>query len=104
MIPLTEVTFFILLSLTPDPRHGYAIMQEVLELSHQRVKLSTGTLYTALKRLLDDSWIEQIEGKDESRGKKTYRLTPTGYTILRQETERLATLTRLAQGRLSATS
>lgn len=104
MTPLTEVTFFILLSLTPNARHGYAIMQEVQELSHQRVKLSTGTLYTALKRLLDDGWIEQVEGEDESRGKKIYRLTSTGYTILRAETERLATLSALAQRRLSATS
>jgi DNA-binding PadR family transcriptional regulator len=104
MLPLTEVTFFILLSLTPNAHHGYAIMQEVLELSHQRVKLSTGTLYTALKRLLDDGWIEQVEGEDKSRGKKIYRLTPTGYTILREETERLAILSSLARGRLSATS
>ncbi len=104
MLPLTEVTFFILLSLTPDARHGYAIMQDVMELSNQRVKLSTGTLYTALKRLLDDGWIEQVEDAPNSRGKKTYRLTSTGRTILREETERLATLALLAQRRMANSS
>ena len=59
--PLTESTYFILLSLSPEPKHGYAIMKEVQELSEGRVVLSTGTLYGALKRLLDEGWIIRLE-------------------------------------------
>lgn len=104
MLPLTEATFLILLSLMPDARHGYAIMQDVLALSDGRVKLSTGTLYTALKRLLDDGWIEPVELEDASRGRKAYRLTAKGQTILSAETERLAALADIARRRMGQTS
>ncbi len=60
-LPLTETTYFILLSLAPGPRHGYSIMKDVLQLSSGRVELSTGTLYSALKRLLDQNWIQRTE-------------------------------------------
>ena len=59
--PLTEPTYFILLSLSPKPKHGYAIMKDVKELSKSRVILSTGTLYGALKRLLDQGAFQQPE-------------------------------------------
>ena len=58
-IPLREPTFFILLSLSPGPKHGYAILKGVENLSEGRVKLSTGTLYGAIKRLLDRGWIRR---------------------------------------------
>lgn len=104
MPPLTEATFLILLSLTPNARHGYAIMQDVLTLSGGRVKLSTGTLYTALKRLLDDGWIEPVETDDAPRGRKAYRLTATGRSILNAETERLTALADAARRRLGESS
>jgi len=80
-LPLTEATYFILLSLAPGPSHGYAIMKDVLMLSQGRVVLSTGTLYGALKRLLELDWIyrtedPQLDGNDRPR--KTYRLTVKG--------------------------
>ncbi len=100
MSPLTEATFFILLSLVPGAQHGYAIMQQVAQLSDERVTLSTGTLYTALKRLLDDGWIEQVEEPDAPRGRKTYRLTPSGRTAVHEETARLVSLSELARRRL----
>jgi DNA-binding PadR family transcriptional regulator len=49
-LPLTESTFLIMLSISSDPRHGYAIIKEVESMSDGRVKLSTGTLYGAIKR------------------------------------------------------
>lgn len=104
MTPLTEPTFLILLSLIPGPQHGYAIMQEVAQLSEDRVKLSTGTLYTALKRLLDDGWIEQIDEPDAPRGRKAYRLTITGRTAVEAEAKRLTEIAALARRRLEATS
>lgn len=100
MTSLTEPTFLILLSLSQGERHGYAIMQDVSVLSDQRVQLSTGTLYTALKRMLEDGWIEQVETEDASRGKRTYRLTAFGEGVTRQETERLTKLISIAQLRL----
>ncbi|MBZ0288748.1 MAG: helix-turn-helix transcriptional regulator [Anaerolineae bacterium] len=99
--PLTESTFLILLSLAPEPRHGYAIMQDVASLSEGRVNLSTGTLYTALKRLLDDGWIEPVAEETAPRGRKSYRLTAIGRTILDAETDRMATLAAVARRRLA---
>ncbi len=100
MSPLTEPTFFILLTLVPGARHGYAIMQDVIELSEKRVNLSTGTLYTALKRLLDDDWIEPVEEADASRGRKMYRLTALGRTIVHEETTRITTVSAVARRQL----
>ncbi|MEZ4725629.1 MAG: PadR family transcriptional regulator [Caldilineaceae bacterium] len=108
-LPLTEAAFFILLSLAPKPKHGYAIMKEVESLSHNRVNLSTGTLYGAIKRLLEQGWIEPIEetecaaGKpgEPKRGRKAYALTDLGRRILQAETERLQSLVAVAQLRLA---
>lgn len=99
-LPLREATFFILLSMTPGARHGYAILQEVQRLSEGRVVLSTGTLYGALKRLLEQDWIERIDttdpGEDENTRsgppRKTYMLTDLGRQILRAEEKRLEDL------------
>jgi hypothetical protein len=56
-LPLTEATFFIMLSLAPGPKHGYAILKDIQALSEGRIRLSTGTLYGAIRRLLDQGWI-----------------------------------------------
>src|SRR2546421_10786054 len=66
-LPVTEPVLLILLSLAEQPRHGYAILQDVQEMSEGRVTLSTGTLYGALRRLLDDGWIERFHEEDNSR-------------------------------------
>lgn len=104
-LPLTEPTFFILLSLASGPLHGYAIMQEVAEMSAGRITLSTGTLYGALKRLMEQRWIERSDENemDENRGRprKSYALTDTGRRILNAETERLKRIARLASLRLT---
>ena len=76
--PLTEPVFLILLSLADRPKHGYALMKDIESLSNGRVRLSTGTLYGALRRLLDDSWIEPFQQEDSSREKQAYRLTEIG--------------------------
>ena len=52
---LTEPVLLVLLSLAEQPRHGYSILKDVERMSGGRVKLSTGTLYGALRRLLDDA-------------------------------------------------
>jgi len=94
--PITEPVLLILLSLAEQPRHGYSILKDVEEMSEGRVRLSTGTLYGALRRLLDEGWISRHSAEDKSRGRQDYRLTARGRKILQQEVSRLKQLTRLA--------
>ena len=100
-MPLTEPVLMILLSLAEQPRHGYSILKDVEGMSAGRVVLSTGTLYGALRRLLDDDWIERLEQKDISRGKQSYRLTQRGRKNLQFEVNRLKHLTKLAHLRIA---
>jgi DNA-binding PadR family transcriptional regulator len=88
-LPLQEPTFYVLLSLRSGEKHGYAILKDVTELSDRRVRLSTGTLYGALYRLLDQGLIEQIEPEDRARGKKIYRLTYSGLEVFDAEVSRI---------------
>jgi len=103
-LPLTEATLFIMLSLVPEPRHGYAIMKDVQALSEGRVVLSTGTLYGALKRLLEQGWIERVDEAEQDppssnqagRPRKVYTLTRLGRRVLEAEVGRLQTLVSAA--------
>ncbi len=100
-LPLTEATFFILLSLASGQKHGYVIMKDVARLSDDRVALSTGTLYGALGRLLDQGWIERVDEEQSSgRPRKAYVLSDLGRRILSAETERLKALLGAAQARI----
>jgi DNA-binding PadR family transcriptional regulator len=100
--PLTEPVFLILTSLAAQPRHGYALLQDVERISNGRVVLSTGTLYGALRRLLEDGLIARFEQEDTSRDKQAYQLTGQGRRQLQAEVERLKQLTRAATARLRA--
>jgi DNA-binding PadR family transcriptional regulator len=102
--PLTESTFLILLSLAPGPQHGYAMLKDVETLSGGRLHLSTGTLYGALQRLLEQGWIEPVESpenEDTGRPRKAYRLTGLGRRIAAAETARLKDLASTAQRRMA---
>ena len=102
--PLTEATFFILLSLAPAPKHGYAIMKEVKELSNGRIKFSTGTLYGAIRRLLEQGWIKRVvdpEPNPTDRERKAYALTDKGHKVVNAEMERLRSLLITAEKRTS---
>jgi DNA-binding PadR family transcriptional regulator len=100
-LPLTEPVMLIMLSLAGQPRHGYAILKDVEQMSSGRVMLSTGTLYGALRRLLDDGWIERFEEQERSRGRQAYRLTAGGRRNLQTEISRMKHLTRLASLRVA---
>ena len=100
-LPLTEPVLLILLSLADQPRHGYSILKDVEDVSDGRVVLSTGTLYGALRRLLDDEWIERIEEEITSRGRQAYRLTARGRKNLQLEVSRMKEITRLASFRIA---
>ncbi len=103
-LPLTEPTFYILLSLAPGKKHGYAIMKDVRELSGERVHLSTSTLYTAIGRLLDQELIERLSDEKQDAGpglpRKFYALTDLGRRVLEAETIRLEGMVREARLRL----
>jgi DNA-binding PadR family transcriptional regulator len=103
-LPLTEPTFYILLSLAPGKKHGYAIMKDVKELSGGRVNLSTSTLYTAIGRLLDQDLIERLDDDDDDPApglpRKSYALTDLGRRVLEAEHVRLQGMVKEARLRL----
>ncbi len=101
-VPLTETTLLILMSLSAGPRHGYAIMKQAEALSDGRVRISTGTLYGALKRLLDDGWIQRVEDPlpiETERERKAYMLTDQGRRVMNMEIGRMGKLVALASKR-----
>jgi len=100
--PLSEPVLLILASLASQARHGYALLRDIEQLSGGRVKLSTGTLYGALRRMLEDAWIEIFLQEDTSRDKQAYRLTSAGRKRLEAELEHRARLNRAASARLRA--
>jgi PadR family transcriptional regulator PadR len=100
-VPLSESVLLLLLSLAEQPRHGYAILKDVEQMSDGRVVLSTGTLYGALRRLLAEGWIERYMEEESSRDRLAYRLTSRGRRNLQLEIERMKHLTRLAGLRIA---
>lgn len=89
-IALTEAVYYILISLF-QPMHGYGIIKNVEEMSHQRVKLGSGTLYGALNTLQEKEWITVLSQNGE-RNKKMYQISETGREIIRFEIQRLKEL------------
>lgn len=104
-LPLREPTFFILLSLVGSEKHGYSILKTVESLSEGRLRMSTGTLYEALARLLDQGLIERLEMPDVThpgKPRKVYRLTLTGQRVIEAEASRLHSLAAAARRQMGA--
>jgi DNA-binding PadR family transcriptional regulator len=98
--PMREPTFFVLAALLRGPLHGYAIMKRAEELSGGRVKLATGTLYTALDRLTAEGHVRLVsEESVGGRVRRTYGLTDSGSAALRAEAVRMAEAAQLVIGR-----
>jgi DNA-binding PadR family transcriptional regulator len=98
--PLSEQVLLILVSLADKPRHGYALMRDIELLTDGRVRLTTGTLYGAISRLVRDGWIARFEQEDTSRDKQAYRLTTVGRRQMELEMNRMKKLTRTVIARL----
>lgn len=101
MKPLSPAVFHILLALADQDRHGYAIIQDVAARTEGRLRLSPGTLYSNLKRMLEDGVIEEIHTRpdpdhDDQR-RRYYRLTARGRSIAGAEVARLESLLRQAR-------
>ena len=98
---LRPVEFHILLTLAGEERHGYAILQEVAELTGGELEIEPGTLYRALHRMLRDGWVVESTRRpaadlDDER-RKYYRITPAGRRVASAEAERLWRLVTVAR-------
>jgi DNA-binding PadR family transcriptional regulator len=93
MSPLTETTFYILISLM-EPLHGYGIMQKVLKLSKDRIHLAPGTLYGALSNLVETGLIVPKEFHDSNPRRKIYHITELGKELVSYEINRLEEMVR----------
>jgi DNA-binding PadR family transcriptional regulator len=101
--PLTPAMFHVLLALAGEDLHGYAILKEVELRTSGKVKLSTGTLYGIIKRLLADGLIIErrsrpAEANDDER-RRCYRLTTQGREVATAEAERMDELLSVARAR-----
>jgi DNA-binding PadR family transcriptional regulator len=100
---VTPAEFHILLALVDRDMHGYAVMQQVSADSGGTIRLGPGTLYTAIKRLLEYGYLREVESRvdpalDDSR-RKYYRVTTSGRAAARAEAGRLEALVKLARAR-----
>ena len=86
----------VLASLADEPKHGYAITQDVAET--MGVRLSAGTLYAVIARLEARGLIEPLESEDRRR---PYRITMAGAEALAQQSERMSKVASVARERLS---
>jgi DNA-binding PadR family transcriptional regulator len=100
-LPLSPAIFHILVALGDQDRHGYAIMQDVATRTLGQMKLSPGTLYGSIKRMLDEGFIVELDERpdpeDDDERRRYYRLTPFGRDVAQAEAERLTTLLRQAR-------
>jgi DNA-binding PadR family transcriptional regulator len=103
LLPLQPATFHILIALADDDRHGYAIIQDVAARTGGAIKLSAGTLYRSIQRMLEDGLLVETDERpapelDDER-RRYYRITPLGRAAARAEAARLADLVRMARAR-----
>ena len=96
LLPLTPALFHVLVALADGRTHGYAIMKEVERLTEGTVRLSTGTLYGIVKRLLADGLIKETRGGSDER-RRRYELTKFGADVARSEMARLEETLALAR-------
>lgn len=102
LLPLSAATFYILLALSDEDRHGYGIMQEVARQSEGRYKLGPGTFYDNLEKLIDHGIVKEVPRKsanDDPR-RHYYRLTGFGRSLFLAEVSRLDSVVREAKVRL----
>lgn len=98
---LPPATFHILLALADEDRHGYAIIQDVLARTGGDLRLSAGTLYRSIQRMLDQGLIVETRDRpapeDDDERRRYYRITPEGTAAARAEARRLGQLVRMAR-------
>ena len=100
-LPLSVPVFQILLSLSDQDFHGYAIIQDIRARTDAEVELTASTLYAAIKRLLDERLIVEVESRTAGDGddprRRYYRITPAGLEVVRLEVARLERAVKMAR-------
>ena len=100
LLPLQPATFHILMAVADQDRHGYAIIQEVATRTEGAVKLSAGTLYRSIQRMLEQGLIVEADERpapdEDDERRRYYRITEFGTAVARAEAKRLSDLVRLA--------
>jgi DNA-binding PadR family transcriptional regulator len=100
-LPLPLATFHILLALAEGDRHGYAIIQEVAARTNGALRLSAGTLYRSIQRMLEEGLLAEVRERpapeEDDERRRYYRITPFGAAVARAEAHRLAELVRFAR-------
>jgi len=102
-LPLPPATFHILMAVTDEDRHGYGIIQDVMTRTDGELRLSAGTLYRSIQRMLEQGLIVEPRRRpapalDDER-RRYYSITPFGTAVARAEMRRLTQLVRLARAR-----
>ena len=100
---LPEATFHILLALADADRHGYAIIQDVARRTDGELRLSAGTLYRSIQRMLEQGLIVETRDRpapeDDDQRRRYYRITRDGISAAREEARRLNQLVKMARAR-----
>jgi len=103
LLPLPPATFHILLALAEEDRHGYAIIQDVATRTDGELKLSAGTLYRSIQRMLEQGVILETRDRpapeEDDERRRYYRITPLGTAVAKAEARRLTQLVRMARAR-----
>ena len=102
-LPLTPAVFHVLLALADGEKHGYVISKEIARRTNNEVRLSAGTLYGIIKRLLEDGFIEESDERpdfslDDQR-RRYYRLTRQGVALAEAEAERMERVLAMARAK-----
>lgn len=104
LLPLTPTVYHVLVALADGVRHGYAVAQDVEELSGGRIVMGPGTLYGSLQRMQENGLIEEADDPEDDAlhagRRRYYRMTPLGRTALQMESERLLRTATVARARL----
>jgi DNA-binding PadR family transcriptional regulator len=103
LLPLPSATFHILLAVADDDRHGYGIIQDVAARTGGELKLSAGTLYRSIQRMLEQGLIvetrERPAPEEDDERRRYYRITPLGTAVAKAEARRLTQLVRMARAK-----
>jgi DNA-binding PadR family transcriptional regulator len=101
LLPLPPATFHILIALAREDRHGYAVIQDVEQRTNGELRLSAGTLYRSIQRMLEQGLIRETRDRpapelDDER-RRYYRITPFGEDVARAEVQRMSSLVKMAR-------
>ena len=101
LLPLPTATFHILMSVADGERHGYAIIQDIEARTNGALRLSAGTLYRSIQRMLDQRLLAEVHERpapeDDDERRRYYRITSRGRRAAAEEIRTLATLVRQAR-------